>query len=234
MTCREPSRPPKFDARPVPHLRVLPHPVIGSRLLSPPRYRQILMPIALGSKPNQPDRFGRIADVADRGLGRLNWAESAPTKVASGRTGIRAIAVVPLHARSRLHRPKHAFIGAGQTPLRAKIRSGPSKPSAPEPWRRAAEAAASVTPRITAAERTRQSWRATSVRRIPVRPIVLRTLHGGVGKRLGRSASLCSLHLMAASGPRQVRVRSTGVLVSVSQTDLRFPPHPDDRLATYP
>ena len=75
-------------------------------------------------------------------------AESAPTKVASGRTGIRAIAVVPLQARSRLHRPKHAFIGAGQTPLRAKIRSGPSKPSAPEPRRRAAEAATSVTPRI--------------------------------------------------------------------------------------
>src|SRR5271166_4930828 len=30
-----------------------------------------------------------IADVADRGLGRLSRAESAPTRVASGRTGVR-------------------------------------------------------------------------------------------------------------------------------------------------
>jgi hypothetical protein len=42
------------------------------------------------------------ADVADHGLGRLNWAESAPTTVASGRAGVRAKAVFPLRARNRL------------------------------------------------------------------------------------------------------------------------------------
>jgi hypothetical protein len=46
--------------------------------------------------------------VADRGLGRLNWAESAPTGVVTQRTGVRAKPVVPfasemtLTARTRL------------------------------------------------------------------------------------------------------------------------------------
>ena len=30
----------------------------------------------------------RIADVADLGLGRLNWADRGPTRIASGRTGV--------------------------------------------------------------------------------------------------------------------------------------------------
>jgi hypothetical protein len=38
--------------------------------------------------------------------GRRNWAGSAPTKVASGRTGVRAKPVVHLRVRSTLHRPK--------------------------------------------------------------------------------------------------------------------------------
>jgi len=45
------------------------------------------------------DRFNgrtrRIADVANGGLGRLNWADSAPTRVSSGRTGIWAKPVIP-------------------------------------------------------------------------------------------------------------------------------------------
>jgi len=41
----------------------------------------------------------RIADVADRGLGRLSWAESTPTGCALGRTGVRAKAAIPLRAR---------------------------------------------------------------------------------------------------------------------------------------
>ena len=47
---------------------------------------------------------GRKADVADHGLGRLNWAVSAPTAVASGRTGVRATAAIPLRARNWLRR----------------------------------------------------------------------------------------------------------------------------------
>ena len=45
-------------------------------------------------------RNRRRADVANRGLGRLNLAESAPTRVASGRTEVRAIAVIPLRTPS--------------------------------------------------------------------------------------------------------------------------------------
>jgi hypothetical protein len=36
----------------------------------------------------------RLADIAVRGLGRLNWADSAPTGAASGTTGVRVIAVI--------------------------------------------------------------------------------------------------------------------------------------------
>ena len=39
-----------------------------------------------------------------RGLGRLSWAGSAPTRVAWGRTGVRAKAVFPFRARYRLRR----------------------------------------------------------------------------------------------------------------------------------
>ena len=39
-------------------------------------------------------RNRRRADVAERGLGRLNWADSALTRAASGRTGVREIAVI--------------------------------------------------------------------------------------------------------------------------------------------
>ncbi len=49
---------------------------------------------------NQLDRFQRKAPVADRGLGLR-----APPRVASGRTGVRAIAAIRLRAWSTLHRP---------------------------------------------------------------------------------------------------------------------------------
>jgi hypothetical protein len=38
----------------------------------------------------------READIADRTLGSLNWAGSAPAGVASGRTGVRAKAAIQL------------------------------------------------------------------------------------------------------------------------------------------
>jgi hypothetical protein len=47
----------------------------------------------------------READTAGAGLGRLSWAVSTPTRVASGRTGVRAKSVIPLRARNRLHSP---------------------------------------------------------------------------------------------------------------------------------
>ena len=61
-----------------------------------------------GNDRNSRDADGRSrskADVADRGLGRLKWADSAPTRVASGRTGMRAKAAIPLRERTSLHRP---------------------------------------------------------------------------------------------------------------------------------
>jgi hypothetical protein len=51
-------------------------------------------------------RLRRKPAVADRDLGRLNWVDSAPTGTASGTTGVRAIAALPLRARNSLHRPK--------------------------------------------------------------------------------------------------------------------------------
>ena len=42
------------------------------------------------AKPPVYARYLRTADVANRGLGRLNWADSALTSVAQGRTGVRA------------------------------------------------------------------------------------------------------------------------------------------------
>jgi hypothetical protein len=46
----------------------------------------------------------KFVSIADRHLGRLKWADNAPTRVASGRSGVRAKATIPLRARSRLHR----------------------------------------------------------------------------------------------------------------------------------
>jgi hypothetical protein len=68
--------------------------------------------------PSRHDRFLRTAvgrsrreaDVAERGLGRLNWAESAPTEVASGRTGVYAKAGFPVRARIGLYRPFPTFL----------------------------------------------------------------------------------------------------------------------------
>jgi hypothetical protein len=40
----------------------------------------------------------READISDHGGERLSWAKSAPTRIASGRTGVRAKADIPLRA----------------------------------------------------------------------------------------------------------------------------------------
>ena len=73
---------------------------------------------ALHCRSREADRRGRwqacrgrpkpfsIAGVGDRCLVGLNWAESGPTAVASGSTGIRAITAVPSRARNRLHRSR--------------------------------------------------------------------------------------------------------------------------------
>ena len=76
--------------------------------------------------PQANGRSRRIADVADRVRGRLSWADSAPTRVASGRTGVRAIPVIPYRARNTGHRPKHLFIGAPEDPFR-RANSGHSR-----------------------------------------------------------------------------------------------------------
>ena len=41
---------------------------------------------------------------------RLKRAESAPTRVASGRIGVRAKPAIALTARNRLHHPKWKFL----------------------------------------------------------------------------------------------------------------------------
>ena len=68
--------------------------------------------------------YRRIADVADCGLGRLSWAESALAGVASGRTGVRAKAAAPLRARNRLSRPFATIDAAGSASITRMTASG--------------------------------------------------------------------------------------------------------------
>jgi hypothetical protein len=66
------------------------------------------------SSPGSDATYGRSrrrADIAGCGLGRLNWAESAPTGLAARRAAVRAIADIPLGARKKLHHPKWASTG---------------------------------------------------------------------------------------------------------------------------
>ena len=49
-------------------------------------------------------RRTREADTADRGGVCRSWAESTPTEVTSGKTGVRGKALIPSRARSRLYR----------------------------------------------------------------------------------------------------------------------------------
>jgi hypothetical protein len=62
-------------------------------------------PLSRASRPFiGPTRKARSGSRAvDRD--RLKWAESGPTGVASGRIGVRAIAVITVGARNRVHRP---------------------------------------------------------------------------------------------------------------------------------
>ena len=55
----------------------------------------------------------------------LNWAESAPTSVASGKTGVRAMAAIPLRAWSMLHRPEPVLQCSHtcRTSLRKRVRA---------------------------------------------------------------------------------------------------------------
>jgi hypothetical protein len=57
-----------------------------------------------------PDGWSRReADIAGNALRHRNWADCARTVVASGRTGVSVIAVIPLRARKGLDRPKRKF-----------------------------------------------------------------------------------------------------------------------------
>jgi hypothetical protein len=83
-------------------LRALPH-----------ANRSLMNRDALGSAQPTPlaeDRFSRFSPVHRADFEGQQRAESAPTKVASGRTGVRAKAAIPLRARNGLHRPKRTLI----------------------------------------------------------------------------------------------------------------------------
>jgi hypothetical protein len=77
------------------------------------------------------DRFSRFSPAHRADFEGRQRADSAPTRVASGRTGACAIAVVPLGARNRLHhrsknsdaRERLTFSGAT-----ARLRGGVSSP----------------------------------------------------------------------------------------------------------
>jgi hypothetical protein len=95
---RRASHPPRFRAfiQGASRVRLLGRPVdrslgnFASGRLSSTRKHDAHIRISVRSR--------RKPAVADRDLGRLNWAESEPIGVASGRTGVRAKAGIPLRA----------------------------------------------------------------------------------------------------------------------------------------
>jgi len=57
----------------------------------------------------------READIADHGLGRLSWAESAPTALGSGRTGVCVRAAIPSGRLARLRWSRRLDGGGGSS-----------------------------------------------------------------------------------------------------------------------
>ena len=81
-------------------------------------------------KGRRPKPFSE-ADVADRESERRNRAESAPTEIASGRTGVRAIAAVAPRARRFASRPNRKFNAPcrpAECDARRKFPSHPARP----------------------------------------------------------------------------------------------------------
>ena len=81
------------------------NPPAGSAATSIPKGVQFLVPQRVQFRMSF-DTSGwsrRRADAAVCGLGRLNWADSAPTRVALGRTEVRATAAIQVRARNGLH-----------------------------------------------------------------------------------------------------------------------------------
>src|ERR1700733_7431826 len=72
-----------------------------------------------------------FSDVADSGLGRLNWAETGPTWFASGRIKVSPRAAIRLGARNRLDRPEAGLLvgpeGAQGSFPRQRRRAGCSR-----------------------------------------------------------------------------------------------------------
>ena len=60
-------------------------------------------------------RCRRKADISVGWRERRDWAESGPTGVTSGTTGVRAGATIPLQARNTLHRPERTLVKAPQS-----------------------------------------------------------------------------------------------------------------------
>ena len=91
----------------------------GHRTDDGPRSKPAPGPLAMGDRTSLGARVASAAtkdrpqwpDLLARQRRRI-WADSAPTGVTSGRTGVRAKAAIPLRPRNKHHRPKHAFIGA--------------------------------------------------------------------------------------------------------------------------
>jgi hypothetical protein len=84
----------------------------------PAAHDQECRAVAPGNRPSAVDGGAVVAPVLQE---RLRWAaESAPTRVASGRTGIRAKAAFPTRARKSLYRASPTF---------ALVRPGNNSPS---------------------------------------------------------------------------------------------------------
>src|SRR5262249_6496205 len=79
-------------------------------------------------------RTAGVGGVAARALGRLR-AESEPTWVASGRTGVRAKAAIHLRARNRLRRPTPGLPESMDTRRALSLLAAASRPPKPIPMK---------------------------------------------------------------------------------------------------
>jgi hypothetical protein len=153
----------------------------------------------------------READIADWDDGRRIWADSAPTGVASGRTGVRAKAAVPLRARNGLHRGSGPSVLAHVPHVATQIRLA-GTPGSIEGARAAKRSAKSSLLALSSVAREKRPWfprRAEPLgphHRLPVGRLEMQPLLSAASAALTSSvsasaaSSVCALAITGISG----------------------------------
>jgi hypothetical protein len=173
--------------------------------------------------PYRHDRVGFLA--CDRRCRR--WADTAPTGVASGRTGVSAIAVIPLRAQTSPHHRKlrRAFRSVARDTVLLSAASGHlmtgislEQPDTPKEgpdgrsWGRQIDPRSENRPEDRSREATRRAERLTHTPPLPSLystlpvPLCLRNFEGGIASDAGTSGSSQAKGRAARPQPRPGRV----------------------------